>query len=62
MVLPIQLSGKQAKLQMAVNRFVSVKDSEVAAIQNKDYDNRLFFNTRGIAHHDFVWQRQTVNT
>jgi hypothetical protein len=45
---------------MAVNGFSSVKESEAAAIENKDYDN-LFFDARGIDHHEFVPQGQTVN-
>ena len=44
---------------MAVNR-CTVKESEVVAIDNIDDDN-LFFDARGIVHHKFVPQGQTVN-
>ena len=46
---------------MAVNGFSTVKESEAAAIDNKDFDNRFFFDARVIVHHEFVPQGQTVN-
>jgi hypothetical protein len=39
---------------------MAVKESEAAGIDNKDNDDR-FFDARGIAHHEFVPQGQTVN-
>jgi hypothetical protein len=41
---------------MVVNGFTSVENEE-AAIQNK----AAFFKARGIAHHEFVPQGQTIN-
>jgi hypothetical protein len=41
MVLPVRPSEEEAKRRMAVNGFASVKESEAAAIENKDYDNRF---------------------
>jgi hypothetical protein len=45
---------------MAANGFTSIKESEVAAIDNKDYDINFFY-TRVIVYHEFVPQGQTVN-
>ena len=60
MVFPVGPSDQEAKCWMAVNGYSTVKESEVEAIDNKDDDNP-FFNSRGIVHHEFVPQGQTVN-
>jgi hypothetical protein len=39
---------------MEVNGFTSIKENEVTAKENKDYDSSFF-------HHEFVPQGQTVN-
>jgi hypothetical protein len=46
MVFPVQPSDEGAKRQMAVNGFASIKESEVAAIENKDYDIVLHLCTQ----------------
>jgi len=61
MVFPVGPSDQEAKRRMAVNGYSTVKESEAAAIDNKDDDNLFFFDARGIVHHEFVPQEQTVN-
>jgi hypothetical protein len=47
---------------MAVNGYSTVKESEAAAVDNKDDDNLFFFSdARDIVHHEFVPQGQTIN-
>jgi hypothetical protein len=41
MVFPVQPSDEEAKHQMAVDGFTSIKENEAAAIENKDYDNHF---------------------
>ena len=38
----VRPSDQDARCQMAVNGFSTVKESEAAAIDNKDVDNRFF--------------------
>ena len=47
MVFPLGPSDQEAKCRMAVNGYSTVKESEAAAIDNKDDDNR-FFPTPGV--------------
>ena len=61
MVFPVQLSDQEAKCRMAVNGYSTIKESEAAAIDNKDDDNGFFFYARGSVHHEFVPQGQTIN-
>ena len=61
MGFPLRPSDQEAKCRMVVNGFSTVKESEAAAIDNKDFDNRFFFDARVIVHHEFVPQGQTVN-
>jgi hypothetical protein len=42
MVFPVQPSDEEAKRRMVVSGFASLKESEAATIENKDYDNRFF--------------------
>jgi len=42
MVFPVRPSDQEAKRRMAVNGHSTVKESEAAAIDNKDEDNRFF--------------------
>ena len=60
MVFPVRPSDQEAKRRMAVNGYSTVKESEAADIDNKDDDNSCF-EARGIVHHEFVPQGQTVN-
>ena len=53
MVFPVRPSDQEAKRRMAVNGYSTVKESEAAVIDNK-YDDNLFFDARGIVHHEFV--------
>ena len=46
MVFPVRPSDQEAKRRMAVNGYSTVKESEAAAIDNKDDDN-LFFRRQG---------------
>ena len=46
---------------MVANGYSTAKESEAAAIDNKDDDNGFFFDARGIVHHEFFLQGQTVN-
>jgi hypothetical protein len=46
---------------MAANGYPTVKENEVAAIDNKHDENLFFFDARVIVHHEFVPQGQTVN-
>jgi hypothetical protein len=46
MVFPVQPSDEEAKRRMVVSWFASIKESVVAAIKNKDYEN-LFFLCQG---------------
>jgi hypothetical protein len=54
MVLLVRPSDEEAKRRMVVNGFSSVKESETEAVENKDYDNRFFFDARVVVHHEFV--------
>jgi len=42
MVFPLGPSDQEAKCRMAVNGYSTVKESEAAAMDNKDDDNRFF--------------------
>jgi len=42
MVFPVRPSDQEAKCRMAVNGYSTVNESEEAAIDNKDDDNRFF--------------------
>jgi len=46
---------------MVANGYSTAKESEAAAIDNKDDDNGFFFNARGIVQHEFFLQGQMVN-
>jgi len=47
MVFPVRPSDQEAKRRMTVNGYSTVKESEAAAIDNKDDDNRSFFRRQG---------------
>jgi len=42
MVFPVRPSDQEANRRMEVNGYSTVKESEAAAIDNKDDDNRFF--------------------
>jgi len=49
MVFPVRPSDQEAKCRMAVNEYSTIKESEAAAIDNKNDDNHFFFMP-GVLH------------
>jgi len=47
MVFPVRPSDQEAKRRMAANGYSIVKESEAAAIENKDDINGIFFRRQG---------------
>jgi hypothetical protein len=45
---PVRPSDQEAERQMAVNGFLTVKESEAAAIDNKDNDTHFLFRRHGV--------------
>ena len=60
MVFPVQPSDQEAKRQMVVNGYSTVKESEGQPLTAKMMI-MVFFDAWGIVHHEFVPQGQTVN-
>jgi len=57
-VFPVRPSDQEAKCRMAVNGYSTVKESEAAAIDNKDDDNR-FDMYRCLRRS--VWEKKSCN-